>query len=157
MKRTRILIGLLCPLATGCAMTDWDHLATTNWVDRTIVPDSRAAQWAMTPLLVPITLATLAVDNFLIAPAVNLPSAYQLTYRWETGDFADIDDGHYFAKMGVLPIRTALVPVVFAGNWTVRSFFALDLDKDAAWGWPEWGRQWERDEEGKLIGPPAPR
>ena len=67
MKKMRVIILLLCPLATGCAMTDWDHLATTNWVDRTIVPDNRAAQWAMTPLLIPITLVMFAGEAWTLS------------------------------------------------------------------------------------------
>jgi hypothetical protein len=149
MKLKLVCLLLLYPLCLGCAVTRFDHMATTNWMDRTIVPDNRTAQWAMTPLLIPLCVGTLAVDNLLVAPAVHAPSAYG-----DAEEFFTASVGGYYTEMGVLPFRAAITPIVFVGSWMGRTFFAIEPRYDAAWEWPEWGRQWERDEDGKLIFPP---
>lgn len=146
MKARIFVSGLSCVVLMGCAFTERDHLATTNWMDRTIVPDNRAAQWAMTPLLVPLCVATMTVDNLIVAPAAHLPCALDDAHNWFTEEV-----GGYYTEMGILPIRTALTPAVFVGSWSVRSVFAIKIDE--GWGWPEWGRLWVRDENGRLLGP----
>ncbi len=140
---------LVCLVVCGCAVTRMDHMATTNWVDRHIVPDSRALQWALLPVWIPVCTVTLAVDNFIIAPAVSLPSAYLDTLdSWKTRA------GDYYTEMGILPFRIILTPVIFFIDWFGRSLFAREPRDDAALDWPEWGRQWVRDREGRLLGPP---
>ena len=143
-----LLCGLVYVLGS-CASTNMHHLAVTNYADRTIVPDNRVAQWALTPVLIPTTILTLAVDNFIVAPVVHLPSAGSDAYDFITEPI----DG-YYSRMGLSPFQVLLTPVVFVGSWVGRSFFAIDTDADAAWTWPEWGHQWRRDDEGRLIGPP---
>ena len=142
------LLAWLCVQLSGCACTDRDHMATTNWVDRKIVPSNRAAQWAMTPLLVPLGVGTLALDNVLMTPVVHLPSAW-----YDADRFFRAEAGGYYTEMGVLPVRTALTPVVCVGSWLGRSFFAVKPQPDVAWQWPEWGVLWVRDEDGRLLGP----
>lgn len=146
MKERIFILTVICQVMVGCACTDRDHLATTNWMDRTIVPNDRTAQWALTPILVPLCVGTLAVDNFVVAPAVHLPSAWA-----DAGEFFTDEVGGYYTEMGILPIRTVLTPVVFLGSWFGRSLFGLRPRSDAAWRWPTWGRQWERDEYGRLL------
>lgn len=150
MKERILIVLVLCMASSGCALTQRDHISTTNWMDRTIVPDNRVAQVALTPVLVPLCVATLAVDNLVICPVVHLPSAWD-----DCGDFFTAETGDYYADMGFLPVKTALTPIVFAGSWFGRSVFAVEPRHDAAWGWPEWGEQWERDEHGRLTGPRA--
>ncbi len=135
--------------STQCAMTSVHHIAVTNWTDRHITPDSRAAQWAMTPVLVPVCLVTLLIDNFIVAPIAQLPSAFE-----DAGDFFTHRVGGYFTEAGLSPFRLVLTPVVFAGSWIIRSFFGFDPKENAAWSWPEWGRQWVRNPDGSLRGPP---
>ena len=148
MKSLGVMLALVCLMGAGCASTNFDHMATTNWMDRTIVPDNKVGQWAMTPLLVPLCVGTLAVDNFIVAPAVHLASAFA-----DAGDWWNGEVGGYYTEMGVLPIRVALTPVIFLGSWLGRSFFSIEPESDAAWGWPGWGVRWERDEDGRLLGP----
>lgn len=147
-------IAVLTLLAAGlrCASTDLNHMALTNYADRTVTPDEPVLQWIATPLLIPLCVGTLAVDNFVVAPAVQLPSAFE-----NAADFFTYDIDGYYSRMGILPFQTALTPVIFAGSWILRTAFAVEPHKDAAWAWPEWGRQWRRDESGRLIGPPEER
>ncbi|MCR9142009.1 MAG: hypothetical protein NXI24_07135 [bacterium] len=143
-----MLLGLALATTT-CASTSLDHMAVTNYADRTIVPDHRGAQWALTPVLIPLTVVTLAVDNLIVAPAVQLPSA-----GTEARSFYEVEVEGYYSHLAITPFQVALTPVVFAGAWIARSFFAIETHADAAWSWPEWGRQWQRDADGRLIGPP---
>lgn len=133
----------------ACASTDVHHLALTNWTDRHVTPDNRAAQWALTPVLIPVGVLTLTLDNVIVAPAVQLGSALALTQ-----DFWEASPEGYYSALAFLPFQIALTPVVFAGSWTILSFYGGETHSEAAWGWPEWGRQWRRDSEGRLIGPP---
>lgn len=149
---SRVALSFVCVFAgitTHCASTDLDHLAVTNYVDRTIVPDNKVAQWAMTPALIPLTLVTLSIDNLIVAPAANLPSA-----GGDARKFFDFEIEGYYSSAAIFPFQVALTPVVFVGAWFGRTFFAIDTRYEAAWGWPEWGRQWQR-EDGRLIGPPG--
>jgi hypothetical protein len=133
----------------ACASTDVHHLALTNWTDRHVTPDNRAAQWALTPVLIPVGVLTLTLDNVIVAPAVQSASALALTQ-----DFWEASPEGYYSALAFLPFQIALTPVVFAGSWTILSFYGGETHSEAAWGWPEWGRQWRRDSEGRLIGPP---
>ncbi len=145
----RFTILALLGASLHCASTDLNHMAVTNYTDRNLTPDDPVLQWVATPLLIPLCIGTLAVDNFIVAPAVHLPSAYENAADFFTADF----DG-YYSNLGILPFQTALTPLVFAGSWILRTTFAVEPTEDAAWAWPEWGRQWQRDEDGRLIGPP---
>jgi len=148
--RMGLLLAAVVLLSSGCAVSSMNHMALTNLVDRTLVPDDRTVQWVMTPLLIPVCIVTLTIDNFIIAPAVHLPSAYL-----DTIDFWKASVGGYYTEMGVLPFRVLLTPVVFFGDWLGRTVLALSPRNDAAWGWPEWGLQWVRDRKGRLLGPPT--
>lgn len=153
LKILPLQLGLLCVCLTGiqCAVTDLDHLATTNWVDRKITPDNEVGQWLMIPVYIPTAIVTLIVDNFIIAPIVHIPSAVEDSVGFITTDM----DG-YYANAGLMPFKTVLTPVVFVCSWLGRILLASDTDTDAWWGWPEWGEQWQRDKHGKLIGPVLP-
>ncbi|MEQ9367258.1 MAG: hypothetical protein RIF32_23705 [Leptospirales bacterium] len=133
----------------NCASTAMDHMAVTNLADRTLVPDNRAAGWALTPVLVPLTVATLAIDNFIVAPVVQLPSAGS-----DARAFFDLQVEGYYSHAALTPFQIVLTPVIFAGSWLGRTFYGADTASDALWGWPAWGRQWRRDDQGRLIGPP---
>ncbi len=145
-----IVVALACLVFCGCAVSSLNHMATTNWVDRHIVPDNKVVQWVMTPVWIPICCVTLAVDNFIIAPVVSLPSAYL-----DTIDFWKKEAGGYYTEMGILPFRILLTPIIFFGDWLGRTLYAVEPREDAALGWPQWGHQWVRDEKGCLLGPPG--
>lgn len=147
-----LTVFLSSMVLTNCALTDVNHLATTNWMDRHIVPDNKLASWAITPVLIPITIITLVVDNFIVAPTVHLPTALEDTSEFFTSDI----DG-YYANMGVLPFKVVLSPIVFVGSWLGRTVLASNTERDAAWTWPDWGRQWYRDAQGRLIDKPPPQ
>lgn len=133
----------------GCASTNMDHLSVTNYADRRITPEDETTRWLATPFLIPLTIVTLAVDNFLLAPVVQLPSAYEDAERFVTYDFAG-----YYSSLGIAPFQIGLTPVVFAGSWFFRTVLGAESDACAAWGWPAWGAQWVRDDSGRLVGPP---
>ncbi len=143
------LFSLTAIFLPACASTDVHHLALTNWTDRHLTPDNRAAQWALTPILIPVGMVTLTLDNLIVAPAVQSGSAYALTI-----DFWQASPEGYYSALAFLPFQIALTPVIFAGSWVALSFYGDETHSDAPWGWPEWGRQWRRDAEGRLIGPP---
>ncbi len=155
LLRRKIILILLCAVFVGwgaqaCAVTSVHTMSTTNYVDRKLVKN-RAWSWPLLPVLIPTTIVTLAVDNFIIAPAANLPSAaldgwYILS--------EPVDGAGYYAEAGFAPFRLVLAPVVFVGSWLGRTFFAVRPKENAAWAWPEWGYQWRRDADGNLIGPP---
>ena len=96
----------------------------------------------MTPVYIPACVLTLSIDNFLIAPAVHLPKTYRRSEDYLFHDFG------YYTNMGTLPIRIALLPVFSVSYWMLSTVFVGDSEY-----WPEWGKQWERDMNGKLLGP----
>jgi len=149
MVRSLAIFALLLIIGTGCAVSSLDHMCITNLIDRKIVPDNKTVQWIMTPVLVPACAVTLTIDNFIVAPIVQIPSVYgDIREYWK----ADVKG--YYAGMGILPIRVALTPVVFLGSWFGRTVFGIEPRENARWGWPKWGMQWVRDEDGKILGPP---
>ncbi len=150
---TVLLSCAIVAAVSGCAVVDRNHLSTTNWVDRTIVPENKVGQWAMTPLLVPTCLVTLAVDNVLIAPAASAPSAYVDTKKfWRHFSDARYEEDLY-SWWGFFPSKVLLTPFVFLGDWSARSVFAIEVREEAAWGWPRWGYLWRRDAQGRPIPP----
>ena len=136
-------------MASACASTSRHHLAITNYADRTLMPENRAAGWALTPVLIPLTVGTLTLDNLIVAPVVHLPSAVD-----HARGFYRLEIEGYYSHAALTPFQIALTPVIFTGSWLGRIFFAVEPNPHALWGWPEWGRQWRRDEEGRLLGPP---
>ncbi|MCB1172736.1 MAG: hypothetical protein KDK39_04185 [Leptospiraceae bacterium] len=152
MKKVLILIFavLISAPGFGCAVTDVNHLSTTNYVDRHLTPDNQAGQWLLTPVYIPVAVVTLIIDNFIIAPVVSLPSTIV-----DMQEFWDADLDGYYANAGFLPFRIVLTPVFFVLDWAGRTIFAADPEDDAWWAWPQWGYQWQRDQQGRLIGPPS--
>ena len=149
MKTHACVLVMAVVFFGGCAMTDPDHMATTNWMDRTIVPDNEIAQWALTPVWVPVCLGALAVDNLIVTPVVHAPSAVEDA----KGFYEEFKLGSYYGDAGLLPLRfavgTAVSPLYLAG----RGMLAVRTQEEAWWGWPEWGKRWKRDENHRLIGP----
>ncbi len=154
MKLLQLLL-LTCILSTGCAMNNRNHLSTTNWVDRTIVPENKVAQWVMTPVWIPICFVTFTIDNVIICPIVSLPSAYEDTESFLNAydEVSNLSEGDLYAEWGFYPAKVVFSPLVFIGDWIGRGLFAVDPRADALWGWPQWGYQWKRNEEGQLITP----
>ncbi len=147
--RRLVLAALLLASAPGCAFTDRDRLALTNLADRTLVSDGPVGQRLVGPLLVPLGILTMALDNLIVAPLANLPSAWR-----DTADFYHADVGGYFTENALYVPRVAIAPLVGLGSWFGRTVFGLDPDEEARWAWPEWGRRWVRDDDGRLLGSP---
>lgn len=147
----------LALLASGCAMTHPDHPATTNRLDRAIVPDNEVLQWGLTPVWIPLCALSLAVDNLIVTPAVHLPSVVKDTvevYREMSFDItypANKKLDSFYGDAGIFPLRLATCAVTFPLSWAGRSVLAIKPDKNAAWGWPEWGRRSERCLEHSRI------
>ncbi|MCB1191712.1 MAG: hypothetical protein H7A23_16985 [Leptospiraceae bacterium] len=139
----KIFVVLFLIIFCSCASTDVNHLATTNWVDRQITPDSNMARNFMIPIYIPVCITTLVVDNFIIAPSVHFPDSLRITKNFITADL----DG-YYTNMATAPFRIVLAPVVFVSYWLSSTVFSFGTDN-----WPEWGYQWKRDEDGILIEP----
>lgn len=142
-------LGILAILSVQCASTNRDHIVLTNYADRNITPNTRTGQWLMTPLLIPTGMVTLTLDNAIVTPIVHTPSAYN-----DAREFIRSRQNLYFADLAFFPFQVLLSPVVFVGSLTGRSIFVIEPSPKALWGWPEWGRQWLRDENRRLIGPP---
>lgn len=158
MKTARIPIlalALTAALSSSCASVDRDYTALTNYLDRTVVPDSQVGRWAAAPVLIPLTVASFTADNLIVVPAVQLGSALMHTRDYLTEDSV-YDTSGYYSYAALRPIQLALTPAIFFAGWIGGSVAGWETHEDALWGWPEWGRRWHRDAEGQLIGPEDP-
>ena len=148
-------IAVLLLSGSSCASADRDYTVLTNYLDRTVVPDSQAGRWAAAPVLIPLTVTSFTADNLIVVPAIQLGSAVMHPHDYLTED-SFYDKSGYYSYAALRPIELALTPVIFFAGWIGGSVAGWETHEDALWDWPEWGRRWHRDADGQLIGPEDP-
>jgi hypothetical protein len=97
-----------------------------------VLPKNKTLQAAFTPVLFPLGVAALCVDQCLLHPASVLDDAIEDTVDvlW-TFD----NSGRYMAFCATLPWRIALTPIVFLFDWLGRSLF--DISHNNSYRFPK--------------------
>jgi hypothetical protein len=131
MKKTLPLVlaaVLLC--SSGCAVLNKDNLRAFTWLDRTLVPESKALKVALLPVFIPLGLCALCVDQFILHPVSVIDDAIEDTVDayWQR-DWK----GCYALRCAALPWYVALTPVTFTADWLLRCIFDIPHNNKYAW------------------------
>ncbi len=114
--------AILLLLLFGCACFNRDNRRLLNVMDDAIQPKSTAAKIALAPPGIVVGSLALAVDAFLVQPAVVIPKAADDIYQlfWKPRDMD-------FMRKAILFIPiVVLTPPCFVGDWFARSFFDIN-------------------------------
>ncbi len=124
MKRAALILVLVSMFAaTGCAILERDNLRAFNWVERNMTPESTAMKVMLTPVLVPVGLGALALDQFVLHPVSVLDDA--------ADDILDLFWGELWSRKYVTGCAglgwwaLPLTPVAFTFNWLARCVFDI--------------------------------
>jgi hypothetical protein len=127
-------------LLTGCAMTDRNHLSTTNAFRRAVTTESGNGGWVAV-LAFPITFT---IDNLIITPIAHTASAWNDAADMvaeASEEYHGYNQFHYEPYALIAPLTGHLLsPVYFLSSLTHRAIAADPPRSDAQWDWPEWGR-----------------
>lgn len=129
--RARVLsslsVGAVALLGTGCAFSNPDKRPLFEAFDESVVPEDDAAFYATLPLTVPVGLAAVLLDAFVVWPVMTIDdAAYDAADNWD-----DIDwERDYVTEVTFAPVRAAYSGVEFGTKFLVRSIFDVSDHKD---------------------------
>ena len=121
MRNACLCLTLAAMLTAGCAFTNPDNTLLLTALDSTVKPESTTGKVLLTPVFVPVGLASGALDICVVHPVRALAFAGKDTYRavWA-------EPRGSFAAQALRAIPKAVVtPVVFAFCWVGESLFDL--------------------------------
>ena len=123
--RTRLnRVAAVCVAAqlAGCAFTNEDNRRTLNYLDAHAAPQSAGARWALSPVALPTALAAGVLDAVVVHPATQLDDAWR-----DTVDLVwDYEQDSSFRAVLLTPLSAVATPVVYCGDWLLRSVFDID-------------------------------
>lgn len=104
---------------SGCAVFDDPGQRTLRALDEKISPESTATQIALAPVGIVVGNGALAVDAFVVNPAMGIGPAFDDTYDllWKPRDLEPLQKAMLFG-----PVVVA-TPPAFVISWYVHSFF----------------------------------
>ena len=109
-------------LLAGCAFANEDNRRTLNYLDAHAAPESEGARWALSPVALPTALAAGVVDAVVVHPATQLDDAWR-----DTVDLVwDYEQDSSFRAVLLTPLSAVATPVVYCGDWLLRSVFDID-------------------------------
>ena len=109
-------------LSAGCAFTNADNRRTLNYLDAHAAPRTEGARWALSPVALPAALTAGAVDVVVVHPVTQLDDAWR-----DTVDLLwDYDQDSSFRAVLLTPLSAVATPVVYCGDWLLRSVFDID-------------------------------
>ena len=105
--------------ATGCAVLGEDGQRTLRTLDERVRPESTAAKFALAPVGIVVGNGALAVDAFVVNPAMGIGPAFDDTYDllWKPRDLEPLQKAMLFG-----PVVVA-TPPAFVISWYIHSFF----------------------------------
>jgi len=119
-RRRAAHVALLTLLAAGCAWSNPANRPVWNVFEANVVPAGDAAFYATLPLTVPIGLGAILLDTVVVHPAMVLDDAAgDAADQWDDLDWQQ----HYYTELGLLPLRAAWTPCVFAASFLGRACF----------------------------------
>jgi hypothetical protein len=115
---------LASSLSVGCAFADRDNRRTLNYLDAHAAPTSAAARWALSPVALPAAIGAGALDAVVVHPATQFDDAWRDTVEllW------DYERDSSFRAVLLTPLSAVATPVVYSGDWLLRSVFDVDDD-----------------------------
>lgn len=121
-----LVLLLLSSALSGCAWRNREHTPLFNACEKYLVPKTQPARGISFPVSVPVCLSAVTVDLLLVHPVMELPKAYDDTKDalWDL-HWRDWK-GDSFSTSALLPLRVAVTPVMFAGDWLGRSVVGSD-------------------------------
>jgi len=117
------LILSLALLLGGCAFMNRENTPALNYVEENLIPEKTGWKIATFPVVFPLGLVAVTTDMVLIHPALVIDDA-----AGDTGDtlWTKLDfENSYVTQCASLPWRSAFTPVVFTGDFLVRSLFNI--------------------------------
>jgi hypothetical protein len=121
MRIACLCLTLAAMLTAGCAFTNPNNTPLLTMLDESVAPESATGKALLSPVFVPVGLASGVLDICLIHPIRALGFASEDTYRvvWA-------DPKGSFAAQSLRAVPKAVVtPVVFAFCWVGESLFDL--------------------------------
>ncbi|MEI7012190.1 hypothetical protein [Leptospira licerasiae] len=119
MKKTTVLIILLFVGFAHCASFQKENRILTTYLDEKVTPESAPAKVALAPIFIPVGLASLILDVFIIHPITVIPDAIDDTYKviWKNSS-----GGIVFQTIVFVP-KLIVSPVFFLVDFLGRSGF----------------------------------
>ncbi len=115
---------LAAPLTVGCAFAERDNRRTLNYLDAHVAPKSAAARWALSPVALPAAIGAGALDAAVVHPATQFDDAWR-----DTVDLLwDYERDSSFRAVLLTPLSAVATPVVYCGDWLLRSAFDVGDD-----------------------------
>jgi hypothetical protein len=105
----------------GCAVFNRDNTPTLNALEKYAFPEDRTTKALLYPVLIPAGLAAASIDAFVVHPISVMDDAAEDVHDalWSHLDF----DRKYATECAFLIPRTTLTPVLFTGDFLMRSAF----------------------------------
>jgi hypothetical protein len=121
MRRTILILLVAAVLLPGCAVFEEDNRMLTSALDDAVEPESTGAKIALSPVFIPVGVASIVVDAVVIHPISEIPNAADDTYElvWED------PEGSYVTQTFLLAPKLVVTPVVFVFTWLGRSMFDI--------------------------------
>lgn len=108
---------------TGCAIMDKNNRVLLNKLDETasnsFLTETKTARIAAAPLAIPVGIGAAVIDMAIITPSLQIVPSYKDTREWVWLD----PQGSEFRQAVLFLPKVAITPLVYAGTWTMRSFF----------------------------------
>ncbi len=121
--RRLVLAPVICLFATGCACMDYDNLRVTKYLDsKTTWINRPSERLALSPLVLPVGLSSVALDVFLVHPVTRIPGSIDRTYDllWRT------EIRSYYLRVLLFIPSVIASPVYFMFDLLGHSVFDLD-------------------------------
>ncbi len=101
-----------------CAVLGKKHRVLTTELDEKLTPDSPVLQAALSPIAVPVGVASLLVDGLIINPIRYLPDSVDFAnHTFKSVPFAGV------GEIIVFPMRVITWPILFIGAEIVQTAF----------------------------------
>lgn len=128
MRRCSRIILRITAVACVCTGLQCGVLAKRNRVltgllDEHLAPKTTVAQVALSPVAMPVGLATLTVDAVLINPVLHVPDAIEIA-NWV---FTEVPFTG-FGEIIVFPMRIISYPVMFVGAMIFYITIPIPID-----------------------------
>lgn len=116
----RLLLSAILWLG-GCTALDRNQRRTLDWLDAHLAPESAVARGCLLPLAIPVGLLGFAADTLAVNPALAVDDAWGDTAEllWEPRDET------LLRRVFLVPLATLATPLVFTGDWLVRSLVPI--------------------------------
>lgn len=119
----KLAVAFVAITLTGCAIMDKNNRVLLNKLDEaasnSFLTETKTARIVAAPLAIPIGIGAAVIDMAIITPSLQVVPTYRDTKEWVWVN----PQGSEFRQAVLFLPKVALTPLVYAGTWTMRSFF----------------------------------